>query len=394
MIRCRPSSPSSTRRTAALAPMKTPLTNLLPTLVALLALPLLAGCPKQEAAKAKDELPIRPVRVAAVETGARVEAVELVGELQGIEEIRVFAQVAERIVALPVKEGATVKRGDLLAVVESTLQSEGLRQAEAAVEAATANRDMISDNLKRTRVLVEGGSATRSQLETLETQLRAAEAQLRQATAAVGSASAQQGRTTVRSPIAGVVAQLTLRPGDMLSPTMPLATIVRDERVKAVLRVPERHFLRIREGMKVRVSPLAQPETSVEGAVTLKGPVVDRMTRTGLVEVHLANADRKLVAGSAVRVTVELDRKEGVVLVPSEAVILTGETERTGRAVAFVTDGKLATRREVRVGVRQGDRLEIVEGLAAGDRLIVQGVHLLRENNPITLVSEGKRASP
>jgi multidrug efflux system membrane fusion protein len=61
---------------------------------------------------------------------------------------------------------------------------------------------------------------------------------------------------------------------------------------------------------------------------------------------------------------------------------------------APVTDGKVATRREVRVGVRQGDRLEIVEGLVAGDRLIVQGAHLLRENNPITLVAEGKRASP
>ena len=130
-------------------------------------------------------------------------------------------------------------------------------------------------------------------------------------------------------------------------------TVVRDHRLKAVFRAPKRDFLRISEGLNVKVRLLADESTGADAKVSLRGPVVDRMTRTGLVEVHLDNAERKLMAGAAVRGTIELSRRPDVVLVPAEAIMFSGETERTGRAVAFLSDGKAAKRRDVKVGVRQ-----------------------------------------
>lgn len=357
--------------------------------VAVLALTA-CGKPAPETAKAV-ELAVRPVSVAPVEKGNVVEAVTLVGELQGMEEVRVSPVMPERILSLAVKEGVRVKQGDLLATLHGDLQSEGFNQAQAGLEAARANRDAVEDNLKRTRELVTAGSVSKAQLEALEAQFRGVDAQVRQAEAAVGQASAQRSRTSIRSPISGVVAVVHLREGDLAGAGSPVVTVVKAERLKAVLRVPERDFLQVREGMPVRVSPLARPEQSVEGKVSLKGPVVDRMTRTGLVEVHLDNKEGQLVAGSAIRASIELGRREGVVLVPAEAVLLEGETERTGLATAFVSDGQKATRRQVRVGVRQDDRLEIREGLAAGEQLIVKGVHLLRDGNPITLAGAQKK---
>ncbi|HSP79171.1 MAG TPA: efflux RND transporter periplasmic adaptor subunit [Myxococcaceae bacterium] len=363
---------------------------------ACVALVALAACSKPEGKEAEGkqevELAVRTVRVAPVEKGDVVEEVELIGELEGMQEVRVSTLVPERIRSLAVREGDRVKEGDLLATLQGELQSEGLNQAQAGLEAAIANRDAILDNLRRTRTLVEAGSAAQAQLDALEAQARAAEAQVRQAGAAVAQASAQRNRTTIRSPLAGVVATVHLRVGDLAGGSMPIVTVVKADSVKAVLRVPERDFLRVKEGMPVRVSPLAKPEQVVEGRVSLKGPVVDRMTRTGLVEVHLDNKDGQLVAGSAIRAAIELNRREGVVLVPAEAVLLEGDTERTGRATAFVSDGAKAQRREVRVGARQEDRLEVVEGLAAGEQLIVQGAHLLRDGNPITL-AEGRQES-
>ncbi|QRK08859.1 efflux RND transporter periplasmic adaptor subunit [Archangium violaceum] len=353
----------------------------------------LAACgkPAPEAARSA-ELVARPVSVVPVEKGAVVETVALVGELEGMEEVRVSPVMPERILSLAVKEGVRVKQGDLLATLHGDLQSESLNQAQAALEAARANRDAVEDNLKRTRELLASGSVTKAQLEALEAQYRGADAQVRQASAAVAQASAQRSRTTIRSPISGVVAAVHLREGDLAGAGSPVVTVVKSERLKAVLRVPERDFLRVREGMPVRVSPLARPEQTVEGQVSLKGPVVDRTTRTGLVEVHLDNKEGQLVAGSAIRATIELSRREGVVLVPAEAVLLEGDTERTGLATAFVADGQKASRRQVRVGVRQGDRMEIREGLAAGEQLIVQGVHLLRDGNPILLAGNQKEA--
>lgn len=358
---------------------------LVPCAAALLAL---AACQKSgdtpSASPQREQLAVRTVRLAPVETGDLVHAIELVGELQGVEEVRMFALMPERIRALAVREGQQVQRGELLATLHGDLQSEGVNQAQGGLEAATANRDSIQDNLKRARQLVQAGVAPRSQLETLEAQARAADAQVRQAASGVASASAQRGRTLIQSPIAGRVAQIMLRQGDLAAGGMPIMTVVRDDQLKAVFRVPEREFLHIKEGMTVTVSPLADASKSATAPVTLVGPVVDRLTRTGLVEILLDNAARALLAGTAVRGVLELSRRKDVVLVPAEAVLLGADTERTGKAIAFVSaDGKVASQREVKLGARQEGRLEVVEGLQKGESLVVQGAHLLRDGNPI-----------
>jgi RND family efflux transporter MFP subunit len=332
-------------------------------------------------------LPVRTVEVAPVGTGEVVEAVRLVGDLQGIEEVRVFAQVPERIRTFAVKEGQAVRPGDVLATLWSDLQNEGVNQAEAALEAALTQRDAAQDNLKRVKGMAEAGSAPQAQLEMALTQMRGAEAQVRQATAMVGSASAQKDRTLVRAPIRGVVTQVMLREGDLAGMGMPIMTLVRPDRLKAVLRVPERDFFQVREGMPVRIEPLGRAGLVADGKVSLKGPVVDRLTRTGLVEVVLENADGKFTAGSAVRASIELLRRPDVVLVPAGAVLFTADTERTRQALAFVAEGTVARRREVTVGWREGDRLEIVKGLSKGEQLVVQGAHLLRDANPLKIVS-------
>ncbi|MHB8878212.1 MAG: efflux RND transporter periplasmic adaptor subunit [Myxococcaceae bacterium] len=339
------------------------------------------------------ELPTRSVKLAPVGVGDVVEAVELVGELQGIEEVRVFAQVPERIRRLAVKEGDPVKAGDLLVVMTGDMQTQGVLQAQAALDAALVGRDGVQDTLKRTRGLVKAGAITASQLEQVESQARGADAQVRQATAAVGLASAQRSRMAITSPIDGVVSGLNLREGDLAAPGFPILTVVRTDRLKAMLRVPERHFLKVALGMPVRLSPLARPDVSVATTLALKSPVVDRLTRTGLVEVYLDNQAGQLVAGSAVRATIELSRKKDAVLVPASALLFTTETERTGRAIAFVAEGTLAKKRDVKIASRQGGSLEVVEGLAPGEKLVVLGGHLLRDGNPIR-VEEPNPAKP
>lgn len=342
------------------------------------------GCdspPKEEAAP-----PPRVVKVAPVETGDVIEQVDLVGELEGAQEVRVSALVSERILAIAVREGDVVKKGALLATLHGDLLAEAERQAQAGLEAALANRDAAQDSLRRIRSLVEGGSAPPAQLESAQTQFRAAEAQVRQLTAGLNQAAAQRSRGRVLSPIDGTVAGIHLREGDLASPGAPVMTVVRTDRLKAVLRVPERNFLRVEEGMKVRVSPLARPDVKVEGVVTVKGSTVDRLTRTGLVEVDLDNSDSRLVAGSAIRAVIEIGRRAEAMLAPAAALLFTTETERTGRAVSFVVENGIARRRDVRIGSRQGESLEILEGLSPGDPLVVEGAHLLRDGVSVKVV--------
>ncbi|MFW6369533.1 MAG: efflux RND transporter periplasmic adaptor subunit [Myxococcota bacterium] len=353
-------------------------------LVFLALLPALTACPAKETAGDDEEKETeRRVAVAKSERGDLLETVTLIGQLQGTEEVRVFAMVTDRIRRLAVREGDMVRSGQVLAVLASDMTSQAVEQAEAGLEAAAANRDALAREVERIRPLVEAGSAPRSQLETLETQLLAASAQVRQATAGRGQASVHQGRTVIRSPISGVVSGLMAQEGEISPPSMPLLTVVRPDLLKAVVRAPERHFLRMREGMAVTVSPIAGPHHEVRASVSLKGPVVDRMTRTGLVEVEIDNSEGKLVPGSMVRVVVEIEKKEDVVLVPAESVVFTVDTEETGRAWVFLAEGERARRKQIVVGTSRDGKIEVREGLSEGEWIVIRGAQFLRDGHPI-----------
>ena len=230
------------------------------------ALLLTSGCQKSEAAEpaatsATSQIQTRTVTVQSVGRGTVITSVDIVGELRGIEEVRVFSQVPDRIRTLTVDEGSTVRKGDVIATIWGESQAEAVNQAEAGLEAALASRDAAKDNVIRMRTLYQNHSITASQLEASEAQYRAAEAQVRQATAGVASAGVAKKKTVVRSPTSGVVSQVTLREGDLASGS-PILTVIRPDRLKAVLRVPERYFLRMVPGMKVTLAPLAKPGTS------------------------------------------------------------------------------------------------------------------------------------
>jgi len=342
----------------------------------------------------KKEESVRPVETAPVLAFDLVHRVEVIGELQGKEEVRVFAQVPERIRSLLVKEGEEVRAGQRLAVLRGDMQADGVKQAIAGLEAVGASVSALETQVTRAEALVKAGTLPRSQLDALQAQLRSSQAQQRQLAAGVSQANTQADRTIIRAPISGVVAGLTLREGDMIAPSMPLLTIVDTSALRLQLRVPERDFLRIGAEMPVSLSPLALPERKVEAKVSLVGPVVDRMTRTGLVEINLppqqAGAAQKdaLVPGSAVRVQIEISRRPEVVQVPAAAVVLTPRTELSGEAIAYVVgEGSLAHKRLIKVGERQGSMLEVKEGLALQERLVITGAHLLKDGQKVSVQS-------
>ncbi|MDQ3036174.1 MAG: efflux RND transporter periplasmic adaptor subunit, partial [Myxococcota bacterium] len=201
--------------------------------------------------------------------------------------------------------------------------------------------------------------------------------------AARRSAGAQRARTVIRAPVDGMIALLAVQDGDTVAPQVPICSVVRAERVKIVLRVTEQDWVRIREGMEVRIVPPAVPEAARTGVVARVSPVIDRVTRTASVEVVVENADGGLRPGMVAESTIVLARREGVTQVPGRAVVMTPDTDTDRTAAVFVADGETARRRDVRIGVRYGDRMEIVSGVEVGDRVIIEGQHLLRDGTRI-----------
>lgn len=322
---------------------------------------------------------MRLVVVGESELGDTVETIRILGDLQGEIEVRVFAEVPARIRTLSVHEGDRVRAGDVLLTLEAERLSLGVEQAAAAVDAASVARDQLLADLERARRLSASGAIPESQVTALEAQLRAAEANITTLDAAARSAGAARRQAVVRAPVDGTVAQLAFAAGDMVAGAAPICAIVQAERVELMLRATEADYVRIREGMTAEVTFPALPELTRTGVVTSVSPVLDRLTRTASVEVSIDNADGALRPGMTGRAAIELSRRSGVVLVPSPAVVMLPETDETREAMVFVVEDGHANRRDVLLGPRTGERVEIREGLAPGMTLVIEGQHLLRD---------------
>ena len=344
----------------------------------------LAGCGGQ-ASSAPD--PARRVVTAPVLRDEAVDQLVLLGDVQGSVEVQVFAQLPERIRTLHVHEGDTVSAGDPIATLEAALPSSDVAQAAAALAAAEASRDQLTLELDRVRGLVARAALPANQLEGLEAQVRAADAQVAQLQATQRGASLRRDQTVVRAPVDGIVAMLSVSAGDMVVPARPLCAVVQMDRVEIELTPVEPDWVRLEEGMAVEVRPTALPEVERDGVLVERSPVIDRLTRTGKATVSIDNPEHVLRPGMVAEVEIVLRRRENVLFVPGEAVRLTTTTEEDQRAVVFVADSGRAARREVRLGRRYGARIEIVDGLEEGERVVVRGQHLLRDGTAIRTVA-------
>ncbi len=326
-------------------------------------------------------------------------------------------------------------RPEELAIAQANVKSAqaGVDSAKAAVEAARAAVGQAQAALKnaaadveRTRALFKDKVATQQQLDAAEAQytiaherhqaalhqvrsteqqVRSAEQQLRAAQeqlalveqgarkedrdavaakiepakAALDLARINLEESTIKAPIAGVVAHKHLDEGNMVSPAVPIVTIVQVDTVKVVVGVAERDMPLLKEGTtKARVSVDAYPGEVFEGTVGRISPVVDERTRTVEVEIHVPNAHRRLKPGMFTRVELVLLEKKGVPVIPDNAVTWVDDKP----FVTLVNSGK-AHRVEVKLGLAEGPLVEVAEGLQPGAIVITRGHQGLKDGDGV-----------
>jgi len=401
------------------------------------ALTVVAGCGGKEAAQPV-AAPERVTRVEVVKLEpARIEDwLDLPGELEAGRVVTVGAEVGGRIEWRGPKEGDRVRLGERLALVNRERLVLAERQASLALEQSTraAERASIGVDQARTaaaqaleqqkksravreKALADRDRATaltaeklapRSYLEGFEAALAAAEADLataagsvRAAAAAIEGAAADHAaalsriesaaagleesrlwlrRSEVLSPIDGTVSQTHLEQGEIAEINKPLFTLVATARVKAVFPLPERDAALFTKGTPAAVTVASLAPGPIAGTVSLVGVIADRATSTYRLEVDLPNADGRLKPGMLAKLRILRAAADGAVAVPLFAVM-----RSNGGMHAFVYDNGAARRREVSAGIIDGDRQQIINGLAPGDLLIVKGQRELEDGQKVSL---------
>ncbi|MFS0738560.1 efflux RND transporter periplasmic adaptor subunit [Sphingomonas sp. 1P06PA] len=314
---------------------------------------LLVGCGGGEAKQRERPAPLvtavqaKPVRF--------VDRIEAIGTARANEQVTLSAPVTERLVRVNFNDGGYVAAGQVVATLAQS-------QENATLAEAQANARVAGQQLARISELKQRGFATNASLDTQIAAASAARAQAEQARATIAD-------RVIRAPFGGYVSLRTISPGAVVQAGTEIATISDISVIKLDFPVPETLLSAIRQGQTIDARAAAFPDQPVRGTIETIDTVVDPATRSVLVRAVLPNPDRLLKPGMLLTVAIEA-RPRTALAVPELAVV--GEGDQ--RYVFRIGAGDKVTRAPVKVGVRQNGLLEISEGLAAGQKIVGEGV--------------------
>ncbi|MGH9543925.1 MAG: efflux RND transporter periplasmic adaptor subunit [Terriglobales bacterium] len=210
-------------------------------------------------------------------------------------------------------------------------------------------------------------------------QLKSAAGQLESAKGKYLGAAAQLSYSEIRSPIDGVVADRPLYPGEMAAAGTPLLTVMDISQViaRAHIPQPEAALLKVGDPASIVVPGAANP---VEGRITVVSPALDPNSTTVEIWVQAKNLDQRLKPGTSVQVSMLAQTIPNALVIPAVALL----TAQDGAAsVMQVSADSRAHQRSIKVGLRQGDKVQVIEGLQAGDQIVASGAYGLPDNTRI-----------
>lgn len=383
------------------------------------ALLLTMGCGKGKGKEAAENEAPTPVQVEEARRGPLDRIVVTDAVLYPVNQANVTPKISAPVRRVLVNRGDHVKAGQLLAELESrdlaataNESKSQYDQAQAAYQAATG-ATMLDEKTKsqadvayaqqsleaakklyenRVELVKQGALAQKladdakvamvqaqSQFDTVQRhlqtlnsvgqreQIRGAQAQVDAAKAHYENASVQVAYAEVRSPIAGVVADRSVYPGEMAASGTPMISIIDISQVVARTNVSVKDASFIKVGSPATIPG---PEGDIAGKVTVVSPAVDPATTTVEVWVQAPNPGEKLKPGGTVHVTIKAETLKDVVIVPAAALL---NFDEGGQKVMVVGADGLAHEKRITTGVRQGDNVEIATGVQEGEKVIVSG---------------------
>ncbi len=312
-----------------------------------------------------------PIAVEAitVEPGTLRDEVELVGQLEADESIVLRPEIDGIVQSIEFAEGDSVPAGALLVRLRDDWQ-------RAALAEATAARVLAEQAYGRARPLAGGGVLSAAELDRVTAELTAARA--REDLARVALA-----RTAIRAPFAGVLGPRLVSPGDRVTPETPLVQLDAVDRLKLVFTVPEMAVPLVRPQVDVTLTVAPFPDETFPGRVYFVSPTLDPESRRLLLKAHVPNPARRLRPGHFAKIRVEAAERDDALVVPASALV----QEAGGTFVWRIQADGTAVRVPVEVGLRRADSVEIVSGIAAGDRIVSAGTHKVVPGAPLQVTA-------
>jgi membrane fusion protein (multidrug efflux system) len=322
-----------------------------------------------------------PVMVGEVEAYRVEDRIEATGQLVAPAQAAVAAQVGGQITRVARDEGEGVAEDELVIEIDPERRQLEADSARAMLAQAEAQASEAEHELGRIEKLHAQGVAADAKLDQVRTALRSARSSRESLQAQLGTAERSVRDSSVTAPFAGLVARRYVSEGEFVAPGQKLFDLVALDPIEVEFHLPERDSSRVAAGAPVGVRVAPFPDEVFEARVTVISPTIDPATRTLRIKAALANPEGRLRPGLFARADLGIAVREGVAMIPQEAVL-----QRADGPVAFrlVGDGRVE-RRALALGAIRDGRVEVLGGLAIGDRVVVRGQSDLVDGSAVSV---------
>lgn len=317
----------------------------------------------------KDEKAPVPVQVSEISNGTVSAYITSTANLVAEREVKILSEVEGRVSRLLVEEGDYVQKGQVLAALVRD-------DEQILVEKARLKQTNARLAFERAEDLYERELISREELDRLTMDFEIAKQELAEAEWALE-------KTTIRSPFSGRLSERMTQVGQHIRPGDEMFQVTDFDPLVARIFLPERDVLGLEVGRDVRIDLNADESVRVAGRIRQISPVVDTATGTVKVTVEAADPPAVVRPGSFVTINIVRTTRQDTLLLPREAVL-----RELKSAHVFVANGDVAERRQVELGLEEGDYVEAVSGVAAGDRVIIAGQGGLKDGSPVKVLDE------
>lgn len=377
-----------------------------------------------------------PVQISSVTRQNLTYSLRATGDISPLMQVDLFPKVSGYLERMSVNLGDSVRQGQVIAQIDRTEFLHKVKEVEAKVAQAKANLAEIEagtrteevrqaeEGVKQAQSRFENARLHRERMEALyqrqiiskkdfdnaDTEYTVAEAQLeanqqrlkmlregarqevreasqgklKEMEALLAQEQTRLQNAMIIAPFSGEIIRRYVDAGALVSSSTPLVTLVHTETLKVVANVLEKDISLIKPGMKAKIQTEAYPERVFEGKVVRINSALELATRTLQAEIHVPNPSHLLKPGMFSRIEMALSEKPGTLTVLREALI-----EEGGKRSVFVVEGNQALQRPIVTGIEQDQRVEVLEGLREGDRVIIKGQGSIKDRSTVRVIEGG-----
>ena len=305
-----------------------------------------------------------PVEVSLPETADIYATYETTTTMSADSEAPVLARVSGEVVEILFEEGDRVEKGQILA----RLDGERLR---LLMLQAKANLDKTAKEYERFTSLHDRGLVSAASFDGLKFDLEAQQASYK-------LKQLNYSYTRIRAPISGVVSARDVRIGQNISVNDTTFRITDTTRLVAYLRIPQTELSKFSPGHAAEIRVDSVPETKFDATIARISPTIDTRNGTFRATAYVDNTDGNLAPGMFGRFSIAYERHPDALVIPVRALM-----EEDSEYVVYVVEEGAATRRVIEVGIKSGDRVEVLDGLSLSDAIVVTGQGGLRDGSRV-----------